>query len=247
MGKSINLVGQKFDQLEVIEKTNKRGTYGDVVWLCKCDCGKTCERTTGVLKNKRSKKHSCGCYNTETIKKHQYINKKPFNKFVIENDIVNIYSDKYKDKFVTIDLKWLEYFKDYHLWYDERRDVWSIFQNGKSVDIHQIIAGKYCDHIDRNRDNCLESNLRSATHAENCRNRGIRSDNTTGYKGVGRRGNKFRGYITVDGKSYRTKNYDTAEQAAIERDDLAVIHHKEFAYLNFPELLNNYISEINNV
>ncbi len=43
------------------------------------------------------------------------------------------------------------------------------------------------------------------------------------------------------------KNYDTAEQAAIERDKLAVIHHKEFAYLNFPELLNNYISEINNV
>ncbi len=56
MGKSINLVGQKFDQLEVIEKTNKRGTHGDVVWLCKCDCGKTCERTTGVLKNKKKQK-----------------------------------------------------------------------------------------------------------------------------------------------------------------------------------------------
>ena len=236
MGQCRDLTGKKFDMLTVIRRTSKRTTTGSVIWECRCDCGAICERSTGTLNSKHAKHHSCGCLRIQTIKEHQYVNKKPFNDYVIEDQVVKIYSDTIPNKFVTIDLRWLEYFKDYHLWYDKHRDSWSIFQNGKNVDIHQIIGGKGCDHKDQNRDNCLESNLRSATHAQNCRNRRVRSDSRTGYKGVREKHpNKFQGYVCCDGKEYRTKFYDTAEEAAVARDVLAKKYHKEFAYLNFPE------------
>ena len=154
-------------------------------------------------------------------------------KYDISGDIVKVYSDENNEKYVLIDLKWLEYFKNYHIWYDANRDTWTIFQNGKNKDIHQIIGGKGCDHINRNRDNCLENNLRESTHEQNCRNRGVRSDSTTRYKGVRKTGNKFQGYVCCGGKEYKTDKYDDVKDAARARDKLAIKYHGAFAYLNF--------------
>lgn len=64
MGKVKDLTGQKFGCLTVIEQRgfgekNKHGCrYAK--WLCKCECGNYCERTTSVLKRSRNN-HSCGC------------------------------------------------------------------------------------------------------------------------------------------------------------------------------------------
>ena len=38
MGKIIDLTGQKFNKLTVIEKTDERKNR-QVVWKCRCDCG----------------------------------------------------------------------------------------------------------------------------------------------------------------------------------------------------------------
>ena len=233
MGQPIDLTGQKIGRLTVLSKTNKRNAGGSIIWLCKCDCGKLCERSSNSLRSKSATNHSCGCFNTENIKRHQYVNKKPFNKYDISGEIVRVYSDLNNEKYVLIDLKWLEYFKNYHIWYDSNRNAWTIFQNGKNKDIHQIIGGKGCDHIDRNRDNCLERNLRKSTHEQNCRNRGARSDSTTGFKGVRKVGKKFQGYVCYNGKEYKTSKYDNAESAARDRDKLAIKYHGSFAYLNF--------------
>lgn len=43
---------------------------------------------------------------------------------------------------------------------------------------------EFVDHIDRNPANNRLANLRSVAHAENCRNRKLRSDNTSGYAGI---------------------------------------------------------------
>lgn len=66
MGACVNLVGQKFNRLLVIEKTELRsGT--SVLWRCQCDCGATTLATSRDLKNGHKK--SCGCLHTEQRKK----------------------------------------------------------------------------------------------------------------------------------------------------------------------------------
>ena len=56
------LIGQQFNYLTVLQKTDKRKN-GAVVWLCKCKCGNLKEATSGDLNAKRVT--SCGCYNKE--------------------------------------------------------------------------------------------------------------------------------------------------------------------------------------
>lgn len=48
MPKLINLIGQKFGRLTVIERdySKKNGTY----WLCQCDCGNIISVVSGQLK-----------------------------------------------------------------------------------------------------------------------------------------------------------------------------------------------------
>lgn len=53
----IELTGQKFGKLTVIEPIEKR--VGGWVWKCKCDCGN--ETEANVSKLRRGKKKSCGC------------------------------------------------------------------------------------------------------------------------------------------------------------------------------------------
>lgn len=66
MGKPLNLTGERYGRLVVQEKTTIRRS-GQVVWLCRCDCGKYCKATTGDL---RSGRHSsCGCYQKELVSK----------------------------------------------------------------------------------------------------------------------------------------------------------------------------------
>ena len=64
--KSEDLSGQKFGRLSIVSKTEKR-SYGSVVWICRCDCGKIKEVRQNKLKSGETK--SCGCLNIETAKK----------------------------------------------------------------------------------------------------------------------------------------------------------------------------------
>lgn len=60
--KKLNLVGQKFTRLTVIECAIA-SNIDRSVWLCKCDCGNTKIVTSSKLKNGCVK--SCGCLNNE--------------------------------------------------------------------------------------------------------------------------------------------------------------------------------------
>lgn len=62
MGKLLNLTGQRFGRLVVVERsTNSKN--GKARWLCKCDCGNdTVVFSTSLV---RGLTHSCGCLNSE--------------------------------------------------------------------------------------------------------------------------------------------------------------------------------------
>ena len=67
MSKLIDLTGQKFGRLTVLEKDNNRITKSGSYWLCKCECGKIKSIKSSSLR--RGEIQSCGCLQKEqTIK-----------------------------------------------------------------------------------------------------------------------------------------------------------------------------------
>lgn len=61
----VNLIGKRFDQLVVIEKTEKRDYKGSVMWKCRCDCGTECTYSEDELVHHRIR--SCGCYRLNVL------------------------------------------------------------------------------------------------------------------------------------------------------------------------------------
>jgi len=60
MSAKIDISGQRFGKLVAIKPTYKRKkSTGGIIWLCKCDCGKTTEVGISYLRDGRWR--SCGC------------------------------------------------------------------------------------------------------------------------------------------------------------------------------------------
>ena len=67
MGKLIDLTGQKFNRLTVIERDlqdKRKGTY----WYCRCDCGNFTSVLSNYLRNGKTK--SCGCLQKEKAREN---------------------------------------------------------------------------------------------------------------------------------------------------------------------------------
>jgi hypothetical protein len=67
MPKKIDMTGQKFNRLTVLEECGKTND-GKVKWLCLCDCGNVSSVSGKHLRNGQIK--SCGCFNKERSKTH---------------------------------------------------------------------------------------------------------------------------------------------------------------------------------
>ena len=67
-GRVINLTGQHFGRLTVIERVFPNYTSGSARWLCSCSCGNTTTILSGDLKSGNTK--SCGCLARENSLKH---------------------------------------------------------------------------------------------------------------------------------------------------------------------------------
>lgn len=97
----------------------------------------------------------------------------------------------------------------------------------KHYPLHQLawlyMYGKFADgvvdHIDHNILNNAKGNLRDVSQLENCRNRKINVNNTSGISGVfwNKGKSKWTAGIRVDGKYTSLGNHDTLEEAILER------------------------------
>lgn len=63
MRKKLDLTGQRFGKLTVIEEDPKRDNQGNVKWICRCDCGNTVSVIGTSLT--RGNTRSCGCLRSE--------------------------------------------------------------------------------------------------------------------------------------------------------------------------------------
>ena len=88
------------------------------------------------------------------------------------------------------------------------------------------------DHIDLDRSNNKFSNLRKASRSENFFNKTKYATNTSGYKGVTKRKNKWIAQIAANGKHHYLGIFDTVEEAAIAYAEGSKNFHGEYGRIN---------------
>jgi hypothetical protein len=108
--------------------------------------------------------------------------------------------------------------------------------DGKKELVHRVIwflhhgnCPEFLDHIDGNPLNNKIENLRQATKQQNAMNRKIRSDNSTGIKGIYQKNNKFAASICISGVNKYLGTFNTKELAQAAYAQAAKLNFKEFA------------------
>lgn len=110
--------------------------------------------------------------------------------------------------------------------------------DGRRIKLHRFILGlktsAQIDHADLNPLNNCKSNLRIATGSQNAANRSLRSDSTSGFKGVSwdKTAGKWRAYLTKNKKRFHAGFFDEKSDAASAYDTMAKKHFGEFALTN---------------
>ncbi|MBR4973614.1 MAG: hypothetical protein IKY45_04025 [Clostridia bacterium] len=121
MSRAINLVGQKFGRLTAMKPCGKTNA-GNVLWICKCDCGNETIVPTQHLKSGNTK--SCGCLNSELATKRFTKTGKSHSRLynIWRNMKRRCYDNTFKayknygGKGVLICAEWLKSFENFYKW-----------------------------------------------------------------------------------------------------------------------------------
>ena len=159
MGKLIDLTGQKFVRLTVVErgKCNK----GVVYWKCRCDCGNVKVISSNALLNYNSK--SCGCLQKQRASSANSTHKKTRTKIynlyhLIKARCYKPYTNNFKDyggRGITMCDEWLgkNGFINFYNWAINNGYKEEILHNGKNkwtidrIDVNGNYEPKNCRFI----------------------------------------------------------------------------------------------------
>jgi len=166
--------------------------------------------------------------------------KRNLNKYVINGNECNVYLKN--NNYFTIDKKNINTVKVYY---------WFLSSNGyviakkpkyhknkeETILLHRYIKNifnKKCliDHINGNKLNNLEINLRVATRQQNAVNSKLSKNNTCGYRGVRSIKNKYGAYIKYNYKQIHLGSFSDIKDAAIAYNNKAIELFGKFATLN---------------
>lgn len=208
-----------------VAKTDKRRC---AIFLC--DCGTQFTTQTRYVKSEKVK--NCPTCSRSNAQKTHGLSKHPIYKSYIDmkRRCLSKTSEKYEDyggRGITICEEWL---KDFLTFYN-----WSI-KNGWAINL--TIDRK---NVDSNytTTNCRWIDKRSQAH-----NKRQYKNNTTGYGGVTRKGDKFLARAaTWDKKRITLGTFQTAEEAAKTRDAYYVVNGFVEMRLNNVDLFNNILKD----
>ena len=121
-------------------------------------------------------------------------------------------------------------------WKRKKNDILGIHNVIWEHHFGPVPEGYTVDHIDNDGLNNQKLNLRLATATQQHQNQRIKSDNTSGYKGVSfhRTEQKWQARITINHKRVFLGYFSDPAEAAQARDRAVIEHYGDFANLNFP-------------
>jgi AP2 domain len=144
------------------------------------------------------------------------------------------------------DFEWLNQWEWYAAWRANAQKFYAVrnspYNEGprRLILMHRFIMdapkGVLIDHVIHSETlNNQRSNLRVATRAQNACNSRLRSDNSSGFKGVSwhKAANKWISQISIGGRFVLIGFFDNKEEAARAYDRSAIENFGEFAVLNF--------------
>ena len=141
-----------------------------------------------------------------------------------------------KGKFAIVDGDMFDYLNQWKWTFEKRYAVRKV--NKKAIYMHRLIAeakeGFEIDHINGDSLDNRISNLRSCTHAQNCRNTKIQTNNTSGFKGVSfnKGKKKWKAYINLDRVQKFLGYHRDIKAAAQAYNRAAREYFGEFARIN---------------
>lgn len=239
IGEFVDLTGRKFGMLTVISR-GENDKSGKARWWCKCNCGNPELKLISTSNLNNNKTKSCGCLFIEMLH-----SRKKYNIYDLSGEYGVGYAsnvNSQNDNRFYFDLEDYDKIKDY-CWCFKDDDYLTtniIGNDGKktSLMLHQLILptqeGFMPDHIhgEQSRNDNRKSNLRVVTKSQNAMNQKIRSDNTSGVKGVywSKKANKWAADIAKDGKRYYLGVFTSFDDAVKARKEAERKYFGEYSY-----------------
>lgn len=133
----INLTGQKFGRLTVLDRLHNYHDKKQTHWLCVCDCGSLVEVFGFMLRNGNTK--SCGCLNKEIITTHDKSNTRLYNIWTLMKarcyNKNNRAYHNYGGRGIAVCDEWKDDFQAFYVWsiengYVENLSIDRINNNG---------------------------------------------------------------------------------------------------------------------
>ena len=208
----MNLTGKRFGYLTVLKEATKN--HRGSTWLCKCDCENevTLYTTHLIGTNTRRGNKSCGCkakrQNGDSLRHAR---------------LYSIYTGMLQRCYDPLTGSYNYYGEKGIQVCDEWRNSWKLFsewafENGYKNNLS-------LDRIDATK-NYEPSNCRWVSNEVQAITRRVGKDSKTGVKGVCPLGEKFRAYISVDGKRIYLGVHDKIEDAIKARKKAEEKYHK---------------------
>lgn len=190
------IIDNAADRIDSSGKHHKR-------FKCRCDCGTIIDKDMYKLKNGAKMCKSC-------YLKIAHKNSIPFehyhNQYAIKDNVAIFLTHNTSSEFY-VDLDDVDKIKDI-CWYENEKGYIYGYNTTtkKRVALHQYIMGvnegTIIDHINRNPKDCRRNNMRKCTQRDNVKNKGLYSNNMSGYNGVhfDKKSNKWISYINCNNK-----------------------------------------------
>lgn len=198
----IDITGERYGRLVVIEEVERRGKYGRR-WLCRCDCGN--EKIVAMNQLRTGKTKSCGCLNREITS---------------ATNTVDLTGRRFGK--LTVIKRSTEKHHTHRVMWECRCDCGNVVNVVSSYLVHGETKSCGCYKVEfaqglqqHNEDNWFVDGVFVPLLKSK-----LRTDNTSGVKGVtwNPRTGKHRASIVVKGKRYYLGEYATREEAAKARE-----------------------------